>query len=547
MRYPSLSAILLGTTAALVVYQPIAIATQTPQEIARLAETLTVQVNPDPNDPSMRSGSGFMISKEGNRYTILTCDHVLSGQPASIRTYDGRSYPILDRQSLAAGGIDLALLTFESSADYPVATLGDSEQAAVGSQIFVFGYPVNSLARRAGEERNFEFSPGFVTSRLRTQSSGYTLRYNAITQGGMSGGPVFDVDGRIVGIHGMGENDAATVRNLQGGSASSEFTVQTKTGFNSAIPINTYIELQKQSAAAPAVEVDASPSSDQPEQHLQNPDSALAFDARAQVRSAQGDREGALSDSNEAIRLDPNNAVTYFRRASLRNSQGDKQGAIDDYTQAIALNPTYTSAYFNRAMVRHSLGDTPGAIEDFSSVIDLNPNDITAYQNRGVLRRSLNDGRGTLEDFDRVVQLSPDQFASYYNRALAWSMVGERQNVVADFTQALTLRPNYTPAYINRALAKRWLGDRAGAIEDLSYVLSYEPDNAVAQYNRGILRRDLGDREGALADLQQAAVLFQQAGDTANYEKATYAIQRLSAQPVPNPSAPTSDDAVAPL
>ena len=188
----------LAAVAAIVIVQPMAIAEKSPQEIARLAQTLTVQVNPALDDPRMRSGSGFLLSRQGNRYKVLTCDHVRRDQPATIRTSDGKSYPILTSQSVSGSdGTDLAVLVFESATEYPVVTLGNSDQAEIGAQIFVFGYPVNRLDNRFGESRNFEFSPGYVTSRLQNQTGGYTIRYNAVTQGGMSGGPVFDSDGRV--------------------------------------------------------------------------------------------------------------------------------------------------------------------------------------------------------------------------------------------------------------------------------------------------------------------------------------------------------------
>jgi tetratricopeptide (TPR) repeat protein len=77
----------------------------------------------------------------------------------------------------------------------------------------------------------------------------------------------------------------------------------------------------------------------------------------------------------------------------------------------------------------------------------------------------------------------------------------------------------------------RRLGHLPAAIQDLNTVLSYEPNNAIAIYQRGLFRRDAGDRQGAFADLQRAADLFQQARDTANYQKAMYAIQRLQSSP----------------
>lgn len=520
-----------ASIAAIVISQPVAIAAKSPQEIAKFANTVTVQVNPSPDDPEMRSGSGFIIARHGNNYTVLTCDHVLKGKPATVRTYDGKIYPITKGQSLGTGTnpIDLALLTFNSSIDYPVAKLGNSNQASVGAQIFVFGYPINKLERKVGEDRQFEFSPGYVTSRVNNVSGGYTMRYSAVTQAGMSGGPVFDIDGRVVGVHGLAENDEARVVDEEGGQISPTslgFVVTTKTGFNSAIPINTFLSLQK-SAELASVSVDRTPGTDNPAARLNEPKSAAELYARAQVRQEQGDGSAAINDYNQAIRLNPNYAYAYFQRANIRYDRGDKEGAIEDYSQTIRLNPTYAEAYFNRGVTRQNQGDQKGALEDFNQYLRLNPNDLFAYYDRGVIRRSLGDARGTLEDFDQVVRLAPNNAKAYYNRAIARSLLGDKAGEIQDFTEAIRLDPNYTEVYIDRALVRRREGDRQGAIEDLNQALRIEPDNAYAYYNRGLFRRDFGDRQGAIEDLQKSLDLFQQKGDDSDYQKTTEVLERL--------------------
>jgi len=54
----------------------------------------------------------------------------------------------------------------------------------------------------------------------------------------MSGSPVFDTNGRVVGIHGQGESEESIV--------SESGAIAIKSGFNSAIPINTFIAMRSQ-------------------------------------------------------------------------------------------------------------------------------------------------------------------------------------------------------------------------------------------------------------------------------------------------------------
>ncbi len=188
-RFDSLTSILAGTVtvAGIVVFAQAPVFAKTPQKIAKLAISVTVQINRSDE----RGGTGFIIAKQGTTYTLLTANHVVDDDKLTytIRSHTGKNYPVTRRVLLQKGqnAPDLAVVTFNSTESYPVVTLGDSEQATVGTEIFVFGYPGLPASRKYQPDRNFEFSPGYVTSRLPTHSDGYTLRYNATTKGGMSG------------------------------------------------------------------------------------------------------------------------------------------------------------------------------------------------------------------------------------------------------------------------------------------------------------------------------------------------------------------------
>lgn len=549
-RFDFPSSLLTGTAtvAALVISQSTGIAAKSAQEIAQIAIPITVQINPEKGG----GGSGVIVNRRGNTYTVLTCIHVLEftkipgfNRPGlSVRTHDGKTYPLTNIQNL--GNIensDLAIVTFSSSVDYPVAKLANSDQAVIGAQIFVFGYP--ALEGKLNSARDFEFVPGFVTSRPSKGSpkgfEPYTIRYNAVTKGGMSGGPVFDVDGRVVGIHGYGGQEEAA-----GG-------IQVKTGFNAAVPINTFAVHPSQTAqSVPKIEVDNKPSTDKPAQRLSNPKSPSDFVAKGVVESDRGDESQAIDAYTQAINLDPKYADAYYQRGNARYDQGDPQGALADYTQAISLNPDYANAYFQRGIIRFNQGDKQGALADLNEYISLSPNDIQAYYSRGVIRRGLGDSQGTFEDFDSVVRLAPDDARAYYNRGLARSGLRDPQGTLADFEQALRLEPNWTTVYNNRAILRRRMGDKQGAIADLGEVLRLAPNDATAYFNRGLVRRDLGDQHGAIADLQSAADLFEQKGDTSNYQKALQKIQGIQAtldntrsqqpEPAVDSSQPTLDN-----
>lgn len=235
MRFDS-SRISIGTSiAALIITIPTASWAKSAQEVAKLAVPITVQIN----TPLLPGGSGVIIGRQDNVYMVLTANHVVKrgDLPYTVRTSTGKDYSVAQIQSLQTSETepDLAIVTFNSPANYPVAVLGDSDRVGMGADIYVAGYPIFGDCK--GSDRDFEFTRGSVTSRPQTRPQGYTLRYNATTHMGMSGGPVLDTEGRIVGIHGQGDI-AGSLQTETGDN------VGLKTGFNSAIPINTFLALK---------------------------------------------------------------------------------------------------------------------------------------------------------------------------------------------------------------------------------------------------------------------------------------------------------------
>lgn len=233
-RFDQLPSLLAGTAvvASLVITQPVL--AKSAKEVAQIAIPTTVQINNtlSPGD----SGSGVIIAKNGKTYTVLTANHVVKNPNSEyiIRTYNGKEYTVTTVQSLSGkqGNLDLAIAKFDSNDELAIAPLTNSDEASIGSGVYISGYP---LPAKGGTEREYAFTNGQVTNIRSSNNEGYTLRYDAVTRRGMSGGPVFDVSGRVVGIHGQGDT-VGTVQNEAGGR-----NEELKTGLNSAIPTNTFI------------------------------------------------------------------------------------------------------------------------------------------------------------------------------------------------------------------------------------------------------------------------------------------------------------------
>ncbi|MBV8882726.1 MAG: serine protease [Chroococcidiopsidaceae cyanobacterium CP_BM_RX_35] len=456
-----------ATITAMVFTQATLVAAKTPQEVARIAAPVTVQIN----DNVGGGGSGVIIARAGHTYTVLTANHVVKRLDLSytISTEMGKTYPIIRVQRLqqSENEPDLALVTFDSSERYPLARLGDSTLAAIGSEVYVSGFP--ALEWQKSIQRDYEFSPGTITSRLQSASEGYTLRYNAETVRGMSGSPLFDANGRVIGIHGEGET-VGTAQSESGGS------IPIKTGFNAGIPINTFVTLRAQTEliSSKAPQKDHSLISARPARsshpiavrnvnvrRLSRPkfthisrNFALAYYQRGNSLSVIGNEQEAIRSYTQAIQLSPHNPFTYYNRAEARYKIGDKQGAIEDYQQAIRLGAKFALVYNNLGMTRYQLGDKQGAIKDYLKAIRLSGKFALAYNNLGRARYELGDTQGAISDYDRAIRFLPKYATAYYNRGAARYQLGDKQGAISDYNQAIQLSHDYNLAYYNRGAVR---------------------------------------------------------------------------------------------
>src|SRR6476620_2340540 len=139
-------------------------------------------------------GSGVLISNDGK---ILTAAHV-------VQTADVACVEFPDGQVIIAHVVgsdvrsDVALLQLERMPkDVAPASLGDSDKVEVGDQIFVVGAPYGISQT---------LSAGHLSGRHRLNNSDQSptsvefLQTDAAVNGGNSGGPMFDIDGNVIGI-----------------------------------------------------------------------------------------------------------------------------------------------------------------------------------------------------------------------------------------------------------------------------------------------------------------------------------------------------------
>ena len=159
-------------------------------------------------------GTGFIVPGPTGVCTVLTARHVVEGRSLNLRTNDEKSWKTKSIQ--LSPSVDLAVVTFKpigETCSYPSLNFGNSDSVKVGDKIYIQGFPDQIGSSKLGPQ----FVQGYV-SRLDILEQGYGISYDASTFGGMSGGPVLDVSGKVVAVH--GKTDAQIVADLQSQQAS---------------------------------------------------------------------------------------------------------------------------------------------------------------------------------------------------------------------------------------------------------------------------------------------------------------------------------------
>jgi serine protease Do len=178
------------------------------KSIESLARLVSVRVLTDKGD-----GSGVIVKRQGDRYLILTNDHVINdkrNRELSVVTNDGLSHPA-QKMPMPANlkNLDLAILQFQSNKSYTVVRISNTS-VENGDIVYGVGFPSwywqneTPLPTRNWQvQRAFKFASGQIEMLLdKSLFRGYQIGYTSDIESGMSGGAILNESGELLGLNG---------------------------------------------------------------------------------------------------------------------------------------------------------------------------------------------------------------------------------------------------------------------------------------------------------------------------------------------------------
>ena len=160
------------------------------------------------NDRLYGTGSGFIYKKDGNKYYVMTNNHVVA-DATSVKVQLSNDEEISVSLVGSDKYLDIGVVQFESNNDYSVASLGTTANIRVGDTVFTVGAPIDSTTYSWTVTRGILSGKDRMVSVSTDSNSNLadyimkSLQTDAVINSGNSGGPLCNSNGEVIGITNM--------------------------------------------------------------------------------------------------------------------------------------------------------------------------------------------------------------------------------------------------------------------------------------------------------------------------------------------------------
>ncbi|MEI6064398.1 MAG: tetratricopeptide repeat-containing serine protease family protein, partial [Pseudanabaena sp. ELA748] len=484
---------------------------QTLQQVQKIAQEITVRV-----EGGIDSGSGVIIAKQDSTYYVLTAEHVVkTDYKYEIVTSDNKKYPvnattITKFKDVNQKGVDLAVVTFVSKDTYKVATIsrylastferrssyeGEAnrgkiflgQESNVNQAIFVAGFPKTTGRYEFNPGRIVNTSGSMITNPI-NRSQGYRLVYSNLTLAGMSGGPVLDANGRLIGIHGRADGQNSADGRVVGGTVDEAISnARINFGNSLGIPITTFLALLPSTGIQINLNIEDTAPNSISKSQLESWISKQQEDNDRSINSLEKDpvywinlgnkqwRLGNFQKSQEAFDEAIKIAAEFknpfpqalYAKGLVAGFERKFDKSYQNCEKAANIAPKYYNAWRCKAGALYRLGRLSEAIEALDQAIEINKADYyklapddkkkwmenpTDYTERGEILFAQGKPNEAIASFDKAIEIDPEMASAWSNRAFVQIAIQDFTSAESSIDRALVIDPNFAPAWGNRGL-----------------------------------------------------------------------------------------------
>lgn len=414
-------------------------------------------------------GSGFFLSEDG---LFVTNYHVIANSyGASVHTADGQVYRVRGLAAKDQDG-DVVILSVEVPTGAKVASLRLADSLPrEGQRVMVAGTP---------KGLDFTVSDGIVASIRHVPSkAGLVIQFTAAISHGSSGGPVVDMEGRVLGV--------------------ATFCLVDGQNLNFAMPSSRIAALHPGDPVSLATEAEEA--------------IGKTFDA-ALVLQQSGKYDQSLPLLKEVIEAKPNHAEAWFYLGRALAAKGEHKQAVKAYSHYLGLGPSAndaSSAWNNLGFSAEQLGDKAKAQAAYRESVRQNPQNARAWRHLGSVAFDREDWRTSIIAYRRAADLDPSDESARANLSGAINNLGREylsrkqyRAAVELFRQALQVNPANGTARRNaaagcnaEAVDLMRAGNLQAAAAELRDAIQTDPGYALAYFNLGLIALDWRDTTGA--------------------------------------------------
>ena len=392
----------------------------------------------------------------------LTNQHVIDRDGRyELQTPDGDRYPVYYGNRLS--GLDLAVVRFTSKKTYQLARFGNSDALQQGMTVHVAGW-ANTIPGIQGP--SYQFFSGQLTSRLLNPVSGYGLSYDNKALPGMSGGPVLDENGLVVGINGQAAPES-----------------QTGTVLRLGIPINLFVATQKNSRSSIA----SSPSTLPTPRTVETNQRPISTN-----RSPSNPRETSTTPQRKKEGLD------LIQQAVALARTEQYEAALAKAERATQLAPNIYQSWFLLGSLYLELDKLDLGIEALERARSLAPNEAEILFALGSGRFQKADYRGAIAELQAGLKIKPDVPTALFDLGNSYYKLKQYEAAIAQYEKVIDREEKFWPALNNIGLIEYEKGNTLAAIEQWKKAIAIDRQTPEPQLAMAVALYARGEREEGL-------------------------------------------------